>query len=261
MPANLDPKPTRNKALEDPQVRLAMATAINKKDLVDIVLQGLGQPGTTIVPPSLGGGFWFNSDVQDVAFDPAKAGDILEQAGYKLGSDGVRAKGNVKLEFRLQFPNNRPNYPRTADLIAGWFKQAGMKVTPESVDPDALTAACCPAADYDLMIWGWGADPDPDFILSVMTSDQFVSGGWSDSGYTNPEYDKLYKQQQEVVDPNERQKIIKQMQAMAFNDRPYIVLYYDDTLQAYRTDRFKGFVESPLLIEAALSLMQVEPVQ
>jgi peptide/nickel transport system substrate-binding protein len=94
-----------------------------------------------------------------------------------------------------------------------------------------------------------------------MTSDQFVSGGWSDSGYTNPEYDKLYKQQQEVVDPNERQKIIKQMQAMAFNDRPYIVLYYDDTLQAYRTDRFKGFVESPLLIEAALSLMQVEPVQ
>jgi len=259
--ADHDPKPTRNPALEDPQVRLAIAHAVNKKDLVDIVLQGLGKPATTIVPPILGGGFWHNSNIKDIEFDLDKANQILEDAGYKKGSDGVRAKDKVKLEFRLQYPSDNPLYPRAADLITGWFKQVGIKATPQSVNPDALTAAITPAGDYDLVLWGWGPDPDPDFILSVMTTEQFVEGGWSDSGYHNPQYDELYKKQQQTANPDERQKIIWQMQEMVFNDRPYIVNWYEDILQAYRSDRFKGFIESPIGIEAGLSLVQVEPVQ
>lgn len=261
VPATNNPQPKRNAALTDPKVREAIATAINKQDIVDIVLQGLGKPGTTIVPPSLGGGFWFNDSIKNPDFSLDKANQILEEAGYKKGADGIRAKGNDKLEIRLQFPNNRPNYPRIADLIAGWLDQIGIKATPEAADPDALTAAVTPTGDYDLVIWGWGADPDPDFILSVLTSDQFVQGGWSDSGYSNPKYDELYKQQQKTVDPATRQKIVKEMQQIAFEDRPYIVLYYDDYLQAYRSDRFKNFIESPLGIDTAESLLQAEPVQ
>jgi peptide/nickel transport system substrate-binding protein len=256
-----DPAPKRNPALEDPQVRLALATAINKKDLVDIVLQGLGSPGDTIVPPTLGGGFWHDPNVQDVQFDIAKANQILEDAGYKAGSDGVRAKGSDRLEFRLQFPTSNPVYPRIADMLASWFKQIGVKANVEAVDSDSLTAAITPTGDYDLVIWGWGPDPDPDFILSVLTTDQFVSGGWSDSGYHNPQYDQLYLDQQKAIDKNQRQQIIWKMQEMVFNDRPYIVLYYEKLLQAYRSDRFTGFIESPLGIDIAPSLVQVKPVK
>ena len=145
--------------------------------------------------------------------------------------------------------------------MANWFKEAGMKANPEAVDSDSLIAATTPAGDYDLVIWGWGPDPDPDFILSVMTTDQFVDGGWSDSGYHNPEYDQLYLDQQQAVDKAERQKIVWQMQEMVFNDRPYITLYYEKLLQAYRSDRFTGFIESPIGIEAGLSLLNVEPVK
>ena len=81
VPASNDPAPNRNPGLEDPQVRLALATAINKQDLVDIVLQGYGAPGVTIIPPSLGGGFWYNP-IQDVTFVLDKANQILEEAGY-----------------------------------------------------------------------------------------------------------------------------------------------------------------------------------
>ncbi|HEY4689865.1 MAG TPA: ABC transporter substrate-binding protein [Anaerolineae bacterium] len=261
-PADYDPKPTRNPALEDPQVRLAIAHAINKQDLVDIVLQGLGQPATTIIPPSLGGGFWYNPNIQDVLFDLAQANQVLEDAGYELGSDGVRAKGDVRLEFRLQYPSDSSTAPRVADLMTGWFKEAGIKTNPESIDPDSLTAACCPAGDYDLILWGYGSDPDPDFILSVLTTDQFVSGGWSDSGYSNPEYDQLYLDQQVAIDRDERQKIVWKMQEIAFNDRPYIVYWYDDLLEAYRSDRFTNFIESPnVRMERAFSLLQVEPVK
>jgi len=260
VPEDNDPAPNRNTALLDPQVRLAIAHAINKQDLVDIVLQGLGEPGTTIIPPSLGGGFWHNP-LEDVTFDLDKANQILEEAGYLMDQDGVRAKGETKLEFRLQYASDSSNYPRVADLMAEWFRQVGIKANVEAVDPDSLTAAITPTGDYDLVIWGWGSDPDPDFMLSVMTSDQFVEGGWSDSGYSNPEYDQLYLDQQMVVDPDERQKMVWQMQETVFNDRPYIILYYDQSLEAYRTDRFTGFIESPLGIAISLSLQQVEPVK
>ncbi|MEN6392465.1 MAG: ABC transporter substrate-binding protein [Anaerolineaceae bacterium] len=256
-----DPPPTGNPALADPAVRLAIATSINKQDIVDIVLQGLATPGTTIVPPTLGGGFWHNPNIKDVEFNIEEANRILEEAGYLKGADGVRTKDDLRLEFRLQFPSDNTVYPRMADMIADWFSQAGMKANPEAVDSDALVAATTPTGDYDLVLWGWGPDPDPDFILSVMTTDQFVDGGWSDSGYHNPEYDKLYLEQQLAVDEKERQAIIWKMQEMVFNDRPYIVLYYEKLLQAYRSDRFTGFIPSPLGIEIGLSLLNVEPVK
>lgn len=258
---NNDPVPTGNPALADPAVRQAIALSINKKDIVEIVFQGLASVGDSIVPPSLGGGFWHSPNIKDVEFNLDEANRVLDDAGYVIGTDGVRTKDDLRLEFRLQFPSDSSSYPRIADMMADWFNQAGMKAIPEAVDPDSLIAATTPAGDYDLVIWGWGPDPDPDFILSVMTTEQFVDGGWSDSGYHNPEYDQLYLDQQKTVDKAARQQIVWEMQEMVFNDRPYIVLYYEKLLQAYRSDRFTGFVESPLGIEIAQSLLQVEPVK
>lgn len=260
-PADHDPAPNRNPALEDPQVRLAIAMAINKQDLVDVVLQGNGAPGLNIIPPTLGGGFWYNSDIKDVEFNLDQANRILQEAGYVKGADGIRAKGDVRLEFRLQFPSDSSAYPRVADMIAKWLSEVGISARPQSVDPDSLVVATNPNADYDLVIWGWGADPDPDFMLSVMTSDQYVEGGWSDSGYSNPEYDQLYLDQQQALDENERQKIVWKMQELLFRDKPYIILYYGNDLEAYRSDKFTNFLNSPLGITSFQSLLQVEPVK
>lgn len=255
-----DPAPTGNPALKDPAVRLALETATNRQDIIDIVLQGLGSPADTIVPPTLGGSFWHNPNIQTPEFNIEKANQILEDAGYVLGADGVREKDGVRLEFRLQFDADSSNYPRIADLLADWYSQIGVKATPEGVNADTLIAATTGVGDFDLVIWGWGSDPDPDFILSIMLTDQFVSGGWSDAGYHNPEYDQLYLDQQAAVNKEERQQIIYKMQEMVYNDRPYIVLYYSKYLQAYRSDRFTGFVESSLGLDDDSSLGQVKPV-
>ena len=148
-----------------------------------------------------------------------------------------------------------------ADMMADWFKQAGMKANPEAMDEDSLIAVTPAVGDYDLALWSWEPDPDPDFILSVLTTDQFLEGGWSDSGYHNPEYDQLYLDQQQLVDRTARQQTIWKMQELIFNDIPYVVLVYEDMLQAYRSDRFTGFIESPLGIESTQSLLNVEPVR
>ena len=258
---NHDPAPTANPALRDPAVRLAMETAINRLDLIDVVLQGLGSPGDTIVPPTLGGGFWRNPNITVPEFNIDEANRILDEAGYTLAGDGVREKDGNRLEFRLQFDADDANYPRIADLLTGWFGQIGIKTTPEGVNADSLIASTTYVGDYDLVIWGWSSDPDPDFILSVMLTDQFVEGGWSDSGYHNPDYDQWYLDQQAAVDRDKRQEIVWKMQETVYNDRPYIVLFYSKSLEAYRSDRFQGFIESPLGMDDDSSLLKVQPVQ
>jgi peptide/nickel transport system substrate-binding protein len=258
-----DPAPTGNVALRDPVVRQAIAHAINKQDLVDIVFQGLGKPAWSIVPPRLGGGFWYNKDITDYAFDPATANQMLDDAGYAMGSDGIREKDGNKLDMRLQYDAASAEYARDADLISGWLSDIGIKATPEAVAFDPLVAATTGVGDFDLVIWGWGGDPDPDFILSIMLCDQFVVGGWSDSGYCNPDYDQLYLDQQQAADPAERQKIIYEMQKMLFDDLPYIVLYNYNDLFAYRSDRFTNFqLDAPNAnIVDTQVLQHVQPVQ
>ena len=80
-------------------------------------------------------------------------------------------------------------------------------------------------------MWDWFPAADPDFILSVLTCDQW--GNWNDAGYCNPPTTSCTQQQKTTVDPQDRQKIVFQMQEIAYNDRPYIILTYDKRLDAW----------------------------
>jgi peptide/nickel transport system substrate-binding protein len=130
------------------------------------------------------------------------------------------------------------------------------------VDPDALTAQCCPAFDFDIMIWGWGSDPDPNLLLGVMTTDQIPTGS-SETGYSNPEFDKLYNEQATAPDFQTRKDIVWQMQQIVFDDVVYIIPFYPQATEAYRTDRFTGWItdQPKVALEDPTSLVVVEPVQ
>jgi peptide/nickel transport system substrate-binding protein len=135
-------------------------------------------------------------------------------------------------------------------------------VEPQASDPDALTAACCPVFDFDMMIWGWSWGPDPNDPLGVMRTDQIPNGS-SETGYANPAYDALYDQQAVELDREKRREIVFQMQEIVFNDVVYIIPYYQQTVQAYRTDRFTGWItDAPtLMLENVAVLKQVEAVK
>lgn len=87
-------------------------------------------------------------------------------------------------------------------------------------------------------------DVDPTSILKIMTTDQIMS--WNDSFYSNPVYDDLFIQQSHEMDKNKRQAIIHEMQRIIYDDCPYIILAYGPELEAYRTDRFEGWVRTPV---------------
>ena len=254
---------TGHPALQDRTVRLALAHATDKQNIIDVAMLGLAQPGLTLV--AAGQAYWYNDKLQDYAFDIAKANQILDEAGYKdSDGDGVREMpdGSRPLTFRLQWPNDIPEAPRIAELLGQSWGQIGITVEPQAIDPDALTAACCPVFDFDMMIWGWSWGPDPNDPLGVMRTDQIPSGS-SETGYANPDYDALYNQQAVELDREKRREIVFQMQEIVFNDVVYIIPYYQQTVQAYRTDRFTGWItDAPtLMLENVAVLKQVEAVK
>ncbi len=265
-PANCPPdvgQCTGHPALRDRTVRLALAHATDKQNIIDVAMLGLAKPGLTLV--ASGQAYWYNDTIQDYVFDIATANQLLDEAGYQdSDGDGVREMpdGSRPLTFRLQWANDIPEAPRIAELLGQTWSQIGIKTEPQAVDPDALTAACCPAFDVDIMIWGWSWGPDPNDPLGVLRSDQIPTGS-SETGYANPAYDALYDQQAVELDKEKRKAIVFQMQQLLFDDVVYIIPYYQDKVQAFRTDRFTGWItDQPTLeLESMKSLTTVEAVK
>ncbi|MEZ4612834.1 MAG: ABC transporter substrate-binding protein [Caldilineaceae bacterium] len=189
-------------ALLDVTVRRALAHATDKQQIIDVTLLGLGTPGLTLIPDSLG--IWYNAGIEDYAFDIDEANRLLDEAGYvDSDGDGVRdmPDGSQPLRFRVNWPSDSTWASRGAEILAGTWSQIGVATELQALDPDALTSVCCPTFDYDVILWGWGSDPDPDpaFLLSVMITDE-IPTGTSETGYSNPEYDDLYRQQAVTLD-------------------------------------------------------------
>jgi peptide/nickel transport system substrate-binding protein len=250
-------------ALRDRNVRVALAYATDKKKIIDVVLLGLGTPGLTLIPDGLG--VWYNDAIQDYAFDIDEANRILDEAGYlDSDGDGVREMPDATnpLNFRLYWPNDSATAPRIAELLAETWGQVGVKLQPQALDPDALTSVCCPTFDFDIIIWGWGSDPDPGFLLSVHLTDEIPTGN-SETGYSNPEFDDLYAQQATALDNERRREIVWDMQEILHQDVAYIIPYYAQATQAYRTDRFAGWItdQPKVALEDVTSLVVIEPVK
>jgi peptide/nickel transport system substrate-binding protein len=239
-----------NPALLDVNVRHAISYALNTKVLVKKVLLNTGEAGTSIIPPIYTQFHYTPPASATYHFDPAKAEQILNADGWKMGPNGVRVKNGKQLTLRLFVRNQSPTQTQDAPYIKGWLNAIGIKVTTTAMSDSQLTADIG-NGQYDMFMWGWGVEPNPDFQLSVFTCGQrsYGSGpnyspGWSDSFYCNPMYDKLYHQQQ-GLDGAPRAKVVLQMQKMLYDADAYSVLYYYNDIQAYRSDKFTGFAPSP----------------
>lgn len=254
---------TGHPALRDRNVRLAMSHATDKQKLIDVVLLGLGAPGLTLIPNGLG--VWYNNSLKDYEFDVAKANQILDDAGY-LDTDGDKIRelpdGSRPLTFRLNWPSDSITAPRMAELLSEMWGAIGISLEMQAVDPDALTSQCCPAFDFDIMLWGWASDPDPSALLYVYTSEAVPTGS-SETGYSNPAYDDLYAKQQTELDFEARKAIVWEMQKIVHDDVVYIIPYYEQATQAYRTDRFTGWIANQAKVELSdtSSLVFIEPIK
>lgn len=250
---------TQPASLNDPVVRLAIAHAIDKPQIVNVAYLGYAEPASVIIPTSMGD--WHNSNVQDIPFDPDEGNRILEEAGYQdTDGDGIRedADGNP-LEFRL-YGTDTATAVRILEIISDGLAQIGIAAPPTPMDEDSLIGLY-PDFDFDMIYWGWGLDPDPDFAMLIFTCDQREEGGWNDSGYCNDEFEEMYLEQAVTVDHEARRDLIWEMEEKLFEERPYIMLTYYDVVQAYRNDRFAGFGEEAGDILWKSAFLKARPVK
>jgi peptide/nickel transport system substrate-binding protein len=228
-------------ATTDPAFREAVEYAIDRDVLVDRVKLGYATAGATVIMQPK----WHTDPSDLVTYDPEKAKQILEDAGYvDKDGDGIRELPNSSDPLKLRFivRTENPETITAGDFITEWLRDVGIDTDVQAVNDSKLTDIWY-SNDYDMYIWGWGVEPDPNFQLSTYTTGQ--CGVWSDTCYSSPEYDQLFKDQQRATTVEQRQQIVSQMQQLLYDDRPEIVLWYNNYLQAYRSDRWTGFQKQP----------------
>ena len=219
---------------------------MDRTQLVDRVLGGFGDPGTTVVPPVLSD--WHVEPDKPRTFDIEMAKQKLEAAGYTTDASGNRLdKENKPIKLRLYAPDSDAGYAKSAEFIKDWYGQLGIEVSTQVLTSAALGTLVLPpegdgTAKYDIELWGWSGNPDPNALLQIFRCDAI--GGTSDSQYCNPEYDKLYDLQLTQAG-EERHATLAQMQNLIYDEAPYDVLYYDANLDVYRNDRFAGWQNMP----------------
>ncbi len=249
---NSNPNKPNNRELLDPEVREAFAHAMNRQEIVDVVWAGNAEPAVNIVTPY--SGKWFNSDIEPEAYDLDLANQMLDDLGYTRGSDGTRVADGHPMKYEVILPQTVQGVNRTFEIIQQDFAEIGVELIPNQLDDttafEEIGAPDWKYEQFDLAMWSWDGYPDPDFVLSVTTCDQW--GGWSDTGYCNPEWDKLYEEQGKTVDENERLDLVWQMQEMAYHDKPYIHLVTLPTTTTWQA-RLDGIPAEPdRALQAAL---------
>ena len=170
-------------------------------------------------------------------FNPEKAAQVLEAAGWKKGADGIREKGGKKLKLVFQTSINGPRQ-KTQQIIKQAAQKAGidmeLKAVPASVyfssdpaNPDTYTKLF---ADMQMFTTTM-PQPDPEVFMNQYLSTEFASKankwlGRNSTRYSNPEYDKAYLAAQSEMDPVKRAALFVKMNDMPVNDIAIIPVVY-----------------------------------
>ncbi|WP_189889875.1 ABC transporter substrate-binding protein [Streptomyces xantholiticus] len=236
-----------HKALLDPAVRKALFHAIDRKTIVDKVFQGHAVEGEGYIPPRFESYFWKPDASRKIAYDPAKAAQILGGAGYKKNGNGKRlGKDGKPLDFRILCHATDPNDKAIGKYLQEWWGELGIGLKVECLDNVSDPWL---KGDYDLAFDGWSVNPDPDFVLSIHTCAALPATpkdtGATDNFICDKQFDGLYAQQAAEYDPAKRADLVKQMQSRLYDTGYMNVLAYPNAVEAYRTDQIKSITTMP----------------
>jgi peptide/nickel transport system substrate-binding protein len=247
-----------NPVLRDVKFRQALNWGIDKVKMAELAYQGYADPATSIFEvnyynPTLDWHWQPPADVE-YQFDPAKAKQLLADAGYKdTDGDGILNdpnNGNKNISLRLWSRVQSPQSQVMGKLIAGWWKDLGLDIKYSVEDESVLISGGYNYVgntykpDYDIYIWQWQpSGSDPGRRLGYFRTAQIQNQ--NDCCWSNAEYDRLWTQQSQQLDSQKRKDVAYQMQQIFYDQTPYIVLDYPKLLEAWNTSRWEGWTRIP----------------
>jgi peptide/nickel transport system substrate-binding protein len=253
---NSNSRKLKNRELLDPRVKKALSMCVNRDKMIQVVFGGYATKVESLVGHISP---FENPNLGPTQYNCSAANKALDKLGYKRGSDGIRvapatsgkyAQPAHAMSYEVIIPTSLDfNGTRMFEILKEGFAKLGvtarLKVGGDATASYALeTDAKCDGSKnigyskFDIAMWDWIAGPEPDFQLSVVTKGQWCS--WSDTGWDNPAYDKLYGQQGVTVNPAKRRAIIYKMQKMVYDAFVYTQLTNHVALDATST-KWTGF--------------------
>ncbi len=225
----------------DRRVRQAIAHAIDKQELIDGVLLGLGRDATGPYKP----GTWaHNPNVKRYPHDMAKARALLAEAGWKANDDGVLVDTHGQ-PFAFELLTNQGNDERkkVAEIVQASLKDLGIHVDIRVIEWASFLKEYIKKRRFDAIILGWGIGLDPD-QYEIWHSSKTGPDELNHISYANPEVDALLEQGRRSCRQAERKTYYDRLQAILAEDQPIVFLYFRDALPVV-SSRVRGIVPAP----------------
>lgn len=209
----------KNPLWDDVKVRQALNYAVDRNALVSGILAGWGK--SAYGPLQLS---WANNDaVNKYDYNPEKAKQLLAEAGWQPGVDGVLTKDGKRLSFKMTTFVHDPVRVAFINALATDFKKIGVEAIPDPRERGSFKIG-----DMDSFLLGWGSPADPDDHTFKLFHSSQISSGWNYQNYKNAEVDKLLTAARISGDKNERSKLYGEFQQVLSNDPAFNFLVYLD---------------------------------
>lgn len=229
----------RDKVLAKKEVRQAINLAINRKEIIDYILQGMAIPADSFISP---GNVYRSTPTESAPFDPTQAKLLLDKAGFPQPAN----KSDFRLILSLKTTAD-PTRVNIANAIAGQLRQIGVKVEIQSLEWGKFKS------DLDkgtVQLWmaNWIGYKDPDIYRYAFATESFPPQGANRGWYSNPKLDALLKEGQLINDFNKRKEIYKQAQGIVSEDIPYAFLWHEENYTVLRQSlkNFRVFADGRL---------------
>jgi peptide/nickel transport system substrate-binding protein len=225
----------------DRRVRQAFAYAIDKKEIIDGVLFGLGQEATGPYKP----GTWaHNPDVKRYPHDPERAKALLAEAGWKdAGGEGVLEKGGRKFAFTVLTNAGNESRAKTAAIIQQNLAAVGIRMEIRTLEWSAFINEFVDKRKFDAVILGWSISQDPD-QYDIWSSKKTGPKELNFVGFADAEVDRLLEEGRRTFDIEKRKKAYFRIQEILAEEQPYVFLYYPDSLPVVQK-RIHGIEPAP----------------
>lgn len=232
----------KNPLFADKRVRQAIAYSINKDEIIDGVLLGLGKEATGPYKP----GTWvYNPNVETYPYNPKKAKELLAAAGWKdTDGDGILYKDGQPFVFEIITNQGNEIRAKCAEIIQRRLSEIGIKVKIRVLEWAAFVNDFINKRRFDATILGWTIPLDPD-IYDVWHSSKTGPQELNFISYKNEEVDRLIEKGRGTFDQKERKKYYDRIQEILAEDQPYTFLYVPDALPIIHA-RFHGIQPAPL---------------
>ena len=211
----------------DRRVRQALNAAINKEEIIEGVLMGLGRVSTGPFPPE---SWAYNSAVTPAPHDPAKARALLAEAGWTdSNGDGWLDRNGAPFAFVLLTNQGNDQRQKAAEIIQRRLKEIGVQVEIRVVEWSAFLSQFIDTRNFEAILLGWGLSRDPD-LFDIFHSSKTKPGEFNFAGYHNEEVDALILKGRRTFDQERRAAIYRRIHALIYEDQPYTFLYVPDAL-------------------------------